>query len=162
MSETMARANWDLSGGADRKVNVFLYGSYMSHIVLAAFGVRLDPPVSCVLRGYRLMLDPIARIEPADGARVLGIICRLSHRELERLYASDWMKPYLVEPVSIEGLDGTWAAPALTYTPTRVPTSTERPPRYVESLVATAEALGFPEDYLEELRSWISPGGSQR
>ena len=142
---------------SDPKVAVFFYGSYMNRAVLAEVSLAPDSWETATLDGYEIRIAPRANLVPAASHTVYGVLSRLTHAELERLYAHahDVLgETYLPHPVLVKTRDGVTHA-ALCYLASRM---VERPaePAYVERILAPARQLGFPEKYLRRIAGFSS------
>lgn len=135
-----------------RRVPVFFYGSFINLDVLKE--VDLVPGSFRVGRlfGWELRIAPLATLEPKDSTAVYGIVVDCTHEELRRLYAQDWVGTYLPEAVLVD-IDGAFV-PALTYIKWDYEPGAASPD-YVERIAGPAEKLGFPDWYVEHIRSFI-------
>lgn len=134
------------------KIWVFFYGSYMNRTVLGEVGLRLDEAEVARLSGWDIVIRPRANLERSETASVHGILTRLGHDELARLYAHarDVLgEVYLPEAVIVETRAGAWRA-ALCYV------CHEMAPRpaeaaYVERIIDAACEHGLPAEYVTRL-----------
>ncbi|MFQ5524915.1 MAG: gamma-glutamylcyclotransferase [Thermoanaerobaculia bacterium] len=136
-------------------VLVFFYGSYINRTVLRE--VELQPERFEVARldGYDISIGPLANVHEAPGKVVWGVLASATQDELDRLYAharnvlGGVYEPRLV-PVSTKS--GTEAA--LCYVADSLP---EAPASadYVGRIVDPGRELGFPDDYIEHLKSFL-------
>ncbi len=140
------------------KVKVFFYGSYMNLDVLKEVDI-IPADVDVVsLPGFELVIAPRANIIPSADETVYGIVASLKHEELERLYSEHSQKilgqTYLPEAVIVKDQKGN-IEPALTYICyDLIPGDVEGD--YVERIAKPAEKLGFPDDYIQYIRSFRS------
>ena len=138
-----------------KRVRVFFYGSYINLDVLRE--VDLVPQEVCVARvlGLALTIAPRANLRPEPGAVAWGILCTATHAELARLYDEHAHgrlgERYWPEAVLAEDEEAR-LHPALTYLSHDM---VARPAEaaYVERIAVPAEALGFPEAYVDHIRS---------
>jgi hypothetical protein len=140
---------------ADQTVAVFFYGSYMSRDVLAEIGVRPEVREVARLDGFDIRIRPLANLVPARDSSVWGIVCGVTHEELDRLYghARDVLGGvYLPQAVMVRTLDDR-IEPALVFTAAQL---SDRPSAvdYVDRVVRAARGLGFPEEYVARLESF--------
>jgi hypothetical protein len=138
-----------------RKVAVFLYGSYMSRDVLAEIGLRPERREVARLDGFDVRIRPLANLVASPGSSVWGVLCGLTHEELERLYghARDVLgSVYLPEAVVVRTLDDR-TEPALCYLASDMSDGLPAP-GYVERVVRAARGLGLPEPYVAKLESF--------
>ena len=141
---------------ADDRVNVFFYGSYMNVDVLreVEIGKRAFQPAS--LRGYELIISPLANLRKKDRCTAYGILTQLTHTELDRLYQGHARTilggTYLPEAVVVNRADGTIAA-ALCYLAHDMKAASADA-AYVDRILKPAQAYGFPQWYLEHIASF--------
>ncbi len=138
------------------KPYAFFYGGYMDADVLRAAGTSPEYCEAGFVDELALTIGPIANMEEKEGSRAYGLLCRLSHADLDVLYGGDPAAlkgiAYLPEAVLVKTMDGR-AIPAITYV--CAPLSGEVPdPAYVGRLAKGAEKLGLPSDYLDHIRSF--------
>lgn len=134
------------------KVWVFFYGSYMNRDVLAGAGLRLDEVEVARLAGWDIVIRPRANLERSETSSVHGVLTRLTHEELARLYAHarDVLgEVYLPEAVVVETRVGV-LRPALCYV------CHEMAPRpaeaaYVDRIIDAAAEHGLPAEYVARL-----------
>lgn len=139
----------------DRKPYVFLYGGYMNPETLKASGTSPEECVAGYVDNLMLTVGPIANLTEKDGSRAYGLLTRLSHDDLDTLYGGDPAAlggaVYLPEAVLVKTDDGL-AVPALTYICPEL--SGDTPDLlYVAKLIAAAEAIGLPADYIDYIRT---------
>lgn len=136
---------------------VFFYGGYMDPNVLKAAGVEPENCTSGYVEGFRLAIGPLANLEQEKGAKAFGLLAKLSHEDLDKLYGGDPAHlggaVYLPEAVLVHGLN-TGAVPALTYLCAEL-TGEEPDQAYVDNLMKAARALGLPEDYIMSIPECI-------
>jgi catechol 2,3-dioxygenase-like lactoylglutathione lyase family enzyme len=138
-----------------RRVWVFFYGSFMSPEVLAEAGVHPTDLQKARLDGWKLTIAPRATLVPAANASVWGIAARLTHAELDRLYAKDFFGfgAYLPEAVLVMR-DAGDPLPAISYIAWQVEGG--KPARdYVEKILSVARQYSFPEDYVRHIESFL-------
>jgi hypothetical protein len=139
-----------------RKPYAYFYGGYMNPAVLKAAGVSPEACKAGHVDGLALTVGPIANLEEKAGNRSYGLLARVSHADLDRLYGGDAAHlkglVYLPEAVLVHTEDGR-AVPALTYI---CPSLSGAAPdsAYVATLVEAAERLGLPAEYIEFIRSF--------
>jgi len=133
-------------------VRVFFYGSFINRRVLA--DVDLLPADIEVARiwGFDIRIQPLANLVRSERHSVYGIVCKTTHRELDRLYTQDWVGTYLPEAVLVETQGGR-LIPALCY----IAPEMEPAPAaddYVDRIVDPARKYGFPGWYIERLENF--------
>jgi hypothetical protein len=137
------------------KIWVFFYGSYMNRDVLGEVNLVPDRFEVARLPGFDIHIAPRANLVRSDAHAVYGVCAQATHAELARLYAhaKDVLgETYLPEAVLVETREGSWR-PALCYIcPEMAPRPAE--PAYVERIARPARELGFPEWYVNRIRSY--------
>ncbi len=140
----------------DVRVNVFFYGSYMNFDVLRAvdIGERAFEPSS--ISGYELTISPLANLRKKQPSNAYGILTRLTHPELDRLYQGHARTVlggiYLPEAVVVSRADGS-AAAALCYLSHDMQAASADAD-YVDRILKPAQAYGFPQWYLDHISSF--------
>ena len=138
----------------NRSVDVFFYGSYINLDVLREVDLIPQSIENAMLRGYEILVRPLANIVPAERGIVFGILATATHAELARLYqhAAEILGGiYLPHAVIVETNGG--LRPALCYISNRSKQSAADP-EYVERIVAPARDYGFPDWYIDHLKSF--------
>ena len=133
-------------------VSVFFYGSYINAGVLES-GIHLDDCEVATLAGYELIIAPRANLRPAAEHIAWGILTRVSHGDLERLYRDHAHRVlgqvYQPFPVIAQLRHG-HIRPALCYISLDM-----RPgpvdPDYVARIATPAAQLGFPKSYVDRI-----------
>ena len=103
-----------------------------------------------VVRGFELRIGARAAVAPDSAASVHGLLMKLSHAELERLYAEPGVRAYRPEPV-LAVVPGGAAVPALCYNLPEPPSPEERNPEYAARLRSLAQRVGLPDDYIASI-----------
>src|SRR4051812_6225718 len=148
---------------AERAVWTFFYGSFMHPAVLARQGVALDGAEVTSLPGFAIRMQPLSNVVPEEGGCVYGLLARLGHPELARLYAhlpdatgTGTVAPgdravYLPEAVLVRTRAGAWRA-ALCYV---APVAEPRPaaPAYLDHILEAAREHRFPDWYVRQLET---------
>jgi hypothetical protein len=140
---------------SEPRVAVFFYGSYINRDVLRDVGLVPDEIEVAKLSGFEIRIRPLANLDHAPAGIVWGILTRVTHAELERLYAHarDVLGGvYLPQAVLVETLEQE-LKPALCYI---APSLEERPATgdYIDRIVGPAMEYGFPVSYIERLESF--------
>ena len=142
----------------DYKVDVFFYGSYINFDVLAEAGIEEREHEPVRLPGYRLVIEPFANLEADDASQAYGILTKLSHDELYRLYQEHAREKlgvaYHPEAVLVFNIDNA-LMPALCYRAHEMEPATPEPD-YVDRILHPARDYGFPADYIEDIESFKS------
>ena len=136
-----------------RAVWTFFYGSFMNPAVLARAGVRPLMPRRGRLEGWDIEIRPRATLVPSKRRSVYGILAKVTHAELHKLYVKDWFGfgAYLPEAVIVTDVQRR-RVPAMCYIAWRrgrgKPTQ-----QYLDKVLATAAKYRFPRSYIERVRS---------
>ncbi|NVJ97076.1 MAG: gamma-glutamylcyclotransferase [Alphaproteobacteria bacterium] len=143
---------------ADRKVQVFFYGSFISLKVLEEAGLKKRPFAPACVHGYELVIQPHANlVEGGDGV-VYGILANMTHAELDILYNTH-IKNFASATYRPEAMmvftRGGKMVPALVYI------SSDMKPgfadnEYVDKVLKAATSYGFPKWYLERIEAFKS------
>jgi hypothetical protein len=130
-----------------RRIDVFFYGLFMDQQLLEGKGIRpLDVRLAAV-SGFMLRIGARAALVPAPDAEVHGVLMKLSHAELDRLYAEPSVQAYRPEPVLAVDRNGA-AVAALCYNLPEPPAPDEQNVEYAAKLRALAERIGLPSSYV--------------
>ncbi|NNF04540.1 MAG: gamma-glutamylcyclotransferase [Rhodothermales bacterium] len=136
------------------QVSVFFYGLFMDESLLASKGVRPSRAVNGYVDGYGLRIGSRASLVPEEGSRAYGVLMTLRAEDVRALYADESVADYVAGPVSVVLRDDTLEA-AVCYTlPESMLSGTNA--AYAASLLELAEKLGFPADYLQQIRRQIA------
>ncbi len=132
-------------------VAVFFYGLFMDETLLASKGVRPSRTAIGYVDGYRLRIGKRATLEVEAGGRAHGVLMTIEQDDLAKLYSEDSVADYVPEEVSVR-LAGGVNETAVCYLlpPGKLEGSNSA---YAESLLLLATDLGFPGDYLAEIRT---------
>jgi len=132
-------------------VEVFFYGLFMDESLLDSKGIVPLAVTAGYVDGYRLRIGNRATLSPEHGGRAYGILMTIGKNEADKLYSDAAVADYVAESVSVtlptgvvksgvcynlppDELDGVNAA-------------------YAEALLRLATKLGFPRDYLDQIRA---------
>jgi hypothetical protein len=141
----------------DPTVWVFFYGSYINPKVLAEVDIVPDPVDHAVLPGWELVIRPLANLVPSDRHVAHGVLTRATHRELDRLYTEHAQGvlggTYLPQAVLCRIATGD-LRPALTYI-SRDMRPEPADPAYVRRILEPAGDYGFPDWYLDHIRTFL-------
>jgi len=139
------------------RVDVFFYGSYINFDVLAEVDIDARDFQVVSLPNYKLTIGPRANLEKSATSTSFGIVTQLTHAELDRLYSEHSQKIlgeiYLPEAVLVKNESDT-LIPVLTYICNDM-TPAKPDAAYVKRILKPAKNLGFPEDYLKHIESYI-------
>lgn len=144
---------------ADRKVQVFFYGSFMNLKVLEEAGLKKRPFAPACVHGYELVVQPHANITEAGDGVVYGILANMTHAELDDLYGktlgSFTDATYQPEAMLVFTRGGK-IAPAMVYVAHDMKPGIADG-AYVDRLIKAASDYGFPDWYRERIASFKAP-----
>jgi len=122
----------------------------MDRRMLEAKGIRPTDIRIAAVPGYRLRIGARAALVPDPAAEVHGVLMKLSHGELDQLYAEAGVQAYRPEPVLAVTRDGASVA-ALCYNLPEPPAASERNVEYAAKLRALAAHIGLPSEYIASI-----------
>lgn len=131
---------------------VFFYGLFMDESLLEGKGVHLSGSRVAVLEGYKLQIGRRATLVQDLTARSFGVVGRLTRQDAKLLYSHESVADYVAEPVRVTLPDGTSEAAMCYNLPPEKLEGTN--PEYARALLQLASKLGFPGDYLEEIKEF--------
>lgn len=129
---------------------VFFYGLFMDESLLEGKGVHVSESKVAVLEGYKLQIGRRATLVRDPTARSFGVVGRLTRQDAKLLYSEESVADYVAEPVSVTLPDGTNEAAVCYNLPAEKLEGTN--PDYADALLQLAGALGFPDEYQEEIK----------
>ncbi|SFJ27776.1 gamma-glutamylcyclotransferase family protein [Bradyrhizobium sp. Gha] len=132
------------------QVTVFFYGLFMDPEALEAKGLRPSQVRQAHVERFELRLGERASLVPVKEGRVYGMVMRLTHSEIDRLYSEPSVLEYRPEPVLVELGDGS-VEPALCFNLPMPPNRTSGNPQYAAALQAVARKMGLPESDVANL-----------
>jgi hypothetical protein len=135
---------------APRSVEVFFYGLFMDRELLEGKGFRPTDTRIARVRGFALRIGARAALVPDPASEVHGVLMKLTHAELERLYAEPGVRGYLPEAVLAVTSEGA-EVPALCYN-LATPPAEKANAEYAGKLRALAERVGLPARYEAGIR----------
>jgi cation transport regulator ChaC len=133
----------------------FAYGSNMSRPAMARRCPQAVPLGVAMLEGFRFIIgaDGFASVAPAAGARVHGVLWRLTARDLAALNAYESVDSGLYVRRTLTVRFRAQRLPALTYVSPRRGEGAPRPGHMAQVLEA-ARDWGLPHDYVRALARW--------
>jgi cation transport regulator ChaC len=139
-----------------RTVWTFFYGSFMNPDVLAKAEVRPTEAQMGRLDGWDIKIAPRATLVPSEGRSVFGILAKVTHADLEKLYTKDWFGfgTYLPEAVLVED-SAEHLVPALSYIAWEMEGGSPTH-EYLSNVVTAARQFRFPEWYINRLKSFAA------
>jgi len=129
--------------GRNRLVDIFFYGLYMDDEILKSRGVVPKNKRTGVADGYRLRIGNNATLLRNRGTKAYGLICSLSHNEINSLYTGSGLMNYVSESVLVE-IDNGWTVSALCYLLLVPPSAEEINDDYYEKLSSCLKSCGLP------------------
>ncbi|MDH3496181.1 MAG: gamma-glutamylcyclotransferase [Gemmatimonadota bacterium] len=135
----------------EHRIDVFFYGLFMDQQLLEAKGVQPTDPRPAAVSGFELRIGARAALAPVPDGRVHGLLMKLSHADLERLYAEPSVRAYRPVPVLATVNNGQTVA-ALCYNLPDPPSPDERNTEYATKLRSLAKRVGLPTDYVASIR----------
>lgn len=132
-------------------VDIFFYGLFMDEQLLVGKGVRPTAIRPASVRGHALRIGARAALAPTPAGQVHGLLMKLTHQEIDKLYADPSVRAYRPEPVLATERDGT-QVPALCYNLPEPPAPGERNPEYAARLRALAQRVGLPSSYIATIQ----------
>jgi len=133
----------------------FAYGSNMSRSLMQARCRDAQPLGIASLAGWRFVInrEGYGSIAPYQGGRVLGVLWRLSVRDLAAINAYESVSTgfYLRHPLAVRL--GARQAAALVYI-TRQGGEGRPRPSYIDVVVKAARDWELPERYIQSLARW--------
>jgi hypothetical protein len=135
----------------DRHIEVFFYGLFMDENLLRGKGIVPLNPRPATVEGFGLRIGKRATLVPAESDRSYGMVMGLTHEELEELYSGPGLEHYRPESVNCMTLAGEPVS-ALCYNLPDAPSPDEANEEYAGKLRAVLTKLGFPAEYVEQVR----------
>jgi Gamma-glutamyl cyclotransferase, AIG2-like len=139
-----------------RKLWIFFYGSFMNPNVLAKADVQPTDSQRARLDGWDIKIAPRATLVPSDQSRVYGVLARVTHPDLEKLYTKDWFGfgTYLPEAVLVADSAERFV-PALSYIAWEMEGGTPSI-EYIDNVVDAALQFEFRTWYVNRIKSFSS------
>jgi hypothetical protein len=131
-------------------VAVFFYGLFMDASVLASKGVSPSTATIGYVNGYGLRIGRRATLVQEDGNRAYGVLMSLRAGDVRALYSAESLADYVAESVSVVLPDRTVASVVCYILPKSKIEGTNS--EYANALLILAGRLGFPDDYLQQIR----------
>ena len=135
-----------------RPVDVFFYGLFMDEQLLREKGAQPTDVRIASVPGYVLRIGARAALVPEPTGTVYGVVMKLSHLDIERLYSEPSVQAYKPEAVLATPQGGDIVA-ALCFNLPEAPSPDERNAEYTAKLRALAQRVGLPDAYVTSIRS---------
>jgi Gamma-glutamyl cyclotransferase, AIG2-like len=134
-----------------RRVEVFFYGLFMDEQLLVGKGVRPTDIRPAAVPGFVLRIGARAALVPTRTGQVHGLLMKLTHEDIEKLYSEPSVRAYRPEPVLAVMRDGDTLA-ALCYNLPEASSPSEQNPEYVAKLRSLAQRVGLPNEYIASIQ----------
>ena len=133
-----------------RRVVLFFYGLFMDDSLLREKGVTPRDVRIASVDGFALVIGARATLVPTANRTVYGVVCSLTHSEVDALYSEASVSIYRPEAVLARVEDGS-IVPALCFNLPATPSSSERNADYAARLRTLAERIGLPPRYVSSI-----------
>ncbi|WP_085909068.1 gamma-glutamylcyclotransferase family protein [Kiloniella majae] len=134
-------------------MKVFFYGLFMDKDLLLAKGLVPSFSQKAWVDNYALKIGERASLVNEAGARSYGVVMTLEQTQVTELYADDGVKEYQPENLTVVYQDGTEEDVICYNLPTHLIRGTNR--AYAEKLLDVTTRLGFPDEFLAHVRSFV-------
>lgn len=133
----------------------FAYGSNMSRALMRMRCPQAEALGTATLSGWRFVITPdgVGSIAPRAGGEVLGVLWRVTARDLAAINAYESLNSGLYLRRILTVRYGGRRAPALVYVARRHGEGTPRP-GYINLVVEAARDWDLPKSYICSLRRW--------
>ena len=132
---------------------VFFYGLFMDLVLLKAKGLNPTNTKLAHVAGYGLRIGNRATLEISKDEIVFGAISELSSDELELLYSEKSVVDYVPTQLVAIDIDGKSLDIISYILPTGGVSGSNS--EYAKSLALAARKIGLPDDYINEIETWI-------
>lgn len=133
-----------------RRIEVFFYGLFMDEALLQEKGVNPLNRRMASVENCALVIGARATLIPCTGQTAHGIVCSLTHDEVDALYREESVSMYRPEAV-LARLENGETVPALCFNLPVPPSIDERNPQYALKLRELATRIGLPPDYVSSI-----------
>jgi gamma-glutamylcyclotransferase (GGCT)/AIG2-like uncharacterized protein YtfP len=139
----------------------FAYGSNMDRTAMARRCPTAATIGPAVLEGYRFLItrDGYASVARTAGARVHGVLWRLTPRDLAALNAYEGVDGGLYTRAMLPVRNRDRRMTAMVYIGRAQDEGRPRP-GYMEEVISAAREWNLPPDYVERLARWLPSGWS--
>ena len=134
-------------------MEVFFYGLFMDSSLLKSQGILVRAAHLAALPNYELQIGERATLVPKEGAQSYGLVMTISQNDLAQLYSESSVSDYQAFALEVQDLGGD-LMPVYGYLlpPGKLKGSN---PVYAERLHQLCDQLGFPQHYLNHIKSFI-------
>ena len=136
-------------------VAVFFYGLFMDESLLASKGISPSRSRIGYVHGYGLRIGRRATLVPDQTSRAYGVLMTIRTQDVTTLYSENSVADYVSESVSVVLPDGTFES-AVCYNLPEPKLEGGTNSKYASSLLLLAGRLGFPDDYLQQIRKAVN------
>lgn len=133
-----------------RQINVFFYGLFMDVKLLRAKGAEPSDIQPACAPGFALRIGQRATLIHEPQSSAYGMVMRLSHSEIEKLYSEASVSTYRPEAVLTLLADGSYI-PALCFNLIEPPGADEVNLEYAMKLRELASDLKLPPEYIQSI-----------
>ena len=139
-------------------MNIFFYGLFMDKKVLSEKGIAYESYKLGFVEGFGLRIGQRATLVRDQGNRAFGVVMDISSSQFADLYGDQSVANYVPEIEVVQLLDGSQLTATCYNLPGKQVAGTNL--EYAAMLLEVAINLGFPDNYLEQLRHPVvcSPG----
>ncbi|HYJ45051.1 MAG TPA: gamma-glutamylcyclotransferase family protein [Pyrinomonadaceae bacterium] len=134
-----------------RRIDVFFYGLFMDDTLLREKGMNPRNRRIASVENFSLIIGARATLTPSPGRVAHGVLCSLTHAEVDALYSEPSVSVYRPEAVMAR-LTGGDIIPALCFNLPLRPSATERNPQYALKLRELAQRIGLPPGYVSSIQ----------
>lgn len=131
-------------------MEVFFYGLFMDESILIKNSLNPSNSRIAYLEGYTLKIGNRASLIPSKGERSYGLVFTVDQSAIKGLYAEASVSDYIPEDVEVITDSGEKVKASCYNLPLELLTGTN--PDYAKSLHQLASRLGFPADYLAQIK----------
>lgn len=132
---------------------VFFYGLFMDADFLREKGLNPSNPRLAHVAGYGLRIGERATLESSGDERAFGSILDLGGEELEMLYGEESVADYVPKQLIAIDMQGNSLEVISYILPMKMVSG--RNSEYARLLALTAKKIGLPDDYINEIETWI-------
>jgi len=132
---------------------VFFYGLFMDADLLRDKGLNPTDPELARVEGYGLRIGARAMLEASSGERAFGSIMDLGEEELAMLYGDKSVADY--EPKPLLAIDTRGKSREVISYLLPMEKASGRNREYARLLALAARKVGLPDDYIDEIETWI-------
>lgn len=136
---------------SDRRVAVFFYGLFMDVEILRAKGLDPKEVVTASVPGFVLRIGERATLVADNSSKACGVVMRLTHEELNKLYSEESVRAYQPEAI-IAVLADHSQVPALCFNLVTSPAAGSSNASYAAKLKELAARLKLPAEYVSSIR----------